>query len=189
MGFGHCTINRPALAKELGIDVTTLDAAMDKCRMGGFARVWRVDDMGNFAKVQLSTSKKNKDSNAYESDFQSYVSFVGNAYNLLKSLMTDANGGYEDVNGRQIYVFTHGITVQITNANATTTYIKDKNATYHNYAVFSFAPFEASGTPAAPSKGGKVTTAATAKKPAKKPAKKAGKPVDVEAEDDDELPF
>ena len=50
------------------------------------ATFWKVqEDKGTYATVSLSTSKKDKDKNWHNSNW-SYVRFVGNAYDDLKSL-------------------------------------------------------------------------------------------------------
>ena len=46
-----------------------------------FVKIWKVTDKGNYAEVECSTSKKNRDTGKYEVDFSSkYVRFVGSAY-------------------------------------------------------------------------------------------------------------
>ena len=48
---------------------------------GQFMKIWEVVDKDNYAEVSVSSSKKNKKTNEYETDFSSkYVRFVGNAY-------------------------------------------------------------------------------------------------------------
>ena len=47
---------------------------------GQFMKIWEVADKGNYAEVSMSSSKKNKQTGEYETDFSSkYVRFVGNA--------------------------------------------------------------------------------------------------------------
>lgn len=48
---------------------------------GQFMKIWEVVDKGGYAEVSISSSKKNKQTNEYETDFSSkYVRFVGKAY-------------------------------------------------------------------------------------------------------------
>jgi hypothetical protein len=47
---------------------------------GQFMKIWEVADKGSYAEVSMSSSKKNKQTGEYETDFSSkYVRFVGNA--------------------------------------------------------------------------------------------------------------
>lgn len=77
--------------------------------------------MGNFTKVQLSISKKNKETGNYETDFSGFVNFVGHAHNKAAKI-------------------NEGDRVKIGNCDVTTKYNKDKKITYTNYAVFDFEP-------------------------------------------------
>lgn len=48
-------------------------------RANSFAKVWAVESTKpNITKVRLSTSRKNKQTGQYETDFSGYCSFVGN---------------------------------------------------------------------------------------------------------------
>lgn len=47
---------------------------------GQFMKIWEVADKGSYTEVSMSSSKKNKQTGEYETDFSSkYVRFVGNA--------------------------------------------------------------------------------------------------------------
>lgn len=49
---------------------------------GSYLTIWEVEDKSNYAVVSVSSSKKNKNSGVYETDFScKYVRFVGEAYN------------------------------------------------------------------------------------------------------------
>jgi hypothetical protein len=50
--------------------------------IGNYARIKKVEDKGNYADCQLVVSKKNKNTNQYETTFMGYVRFVGKAFNL-----------------------------------------------------------------------------------------------------------
>lgn len=46
-----------------------------------YVKIWKVTEKGNYAEVECSTSKKNRQTGKYEVDFSSkYVRFVGDAY-------------------------------------------------------------------------------------------------------------
>ena len=88
---------------------------------GRFARVWRVDDKGNYAVCQLSTSKKNKDTEQYEVDFQDgFVKFVADAHKKITSV---------DISDK-------GIPIKISSCDVTNKFDKEKNKIYVNYTVF-----------------------------------------------------
>ena len=49
-------------------------------RTGAYATIWEVQPVSEtMTKVRLSTSKKNKQTNEYETDFSGFVAFVGAA--------------------------------------------------------------------------------------------------------------
>lgn len=49
-------------------------------RTGSYATVWSAEQTrGNSVKVRLSTSRKNKQTNQYETDFSGFVYFCGSA--------------------------------------------------------------------------------------------------------------
>lgn len=85
-----------------------------------FVKVWEVENKGNYHIVSLSTSKKNKDTNEYETDFSSkFVRFIGTAHTLASDLKK-------------------GDTIKIGSCEVTNKYDKEKNTTYTNYLVYSF---------------------------------------------------
>lgn len=130
---------------------------------GGFVRVWSVEDKGNYSLVKLSSSKKRRDGEGYETDFQDgFVRFIGSAHEKAKEL----NPGEK------------GVTIQLTSCEATTPLDPKTNKVYHNYAVFAFNIPEDDGSKSAAKS--KKTSAKTNSKSKKK----------AESDDDDgELPF
>lgn len=49
--------------------------------VGSYLKIWGVNDKGNYAEVECSSSKKNKQTEKYETDFSSkFVRFIGEAY-------------------------------------------------------------------------------------------------------------
>jgi hypothetical protein len=76
-----------------------------------YAKIWEVVDKGNYAEVSISSSKKNKLTQNYETDFScKFVRFVGNAYKQRpmqgqKIKLTDcAVTNVYEKNGRKEYL-------------------------------------------------------------------------------------
>lgn len=133
---------------------------------GSWATVWATEDKGNFTQVELSTSRKRKDTDEYETDFSSkFVRFIGTAHQEAEKLK-------------------RGDRIKLANCGVTTSYDKENKRSYTNFLVFAIELPEEDGT-AAPKK-----TAATAKPAAKSAsaAKKKAAPAASEDEDEDDLP-
>ena len=104
-------------------------------RTGAFATVWSVEPgKGNFTKVRLSTSRKDKESGEYVQDFSGFCMFIGTANAAASSLHTRDR-------------------IKLGDVDVTTTYNKETNKEYVNYRVFSFEP-AASDHPAQAGAGG-----------------------------------
>lgn len=100
---------------------------------GSFAKIWEFTDKGNYGVVSMSTSKKNKDTGAYDTDFQhKFVSVVGKAYEFAKTLSIPKSGA----------------SVKITNCAVTNKYDAEKGVTYWNCAVFGMEDANSNGGPA-----------------------------------------
>ena len=85
-----------------------------------FVKVWEIENKGNYHIVSLSTSKKNKDTGEYETDFSNkFVRFIGTAHTLAMDLKK-------------------GDAIKLGNCEVTNRYDKEKNTTYTNYLVYSF---------------------------------------------------
>lgn len=92
-------------------------------RVDAYAKVWRVEDKGNYSTAQVSISRKNKETNAYETEFQNnFVRLVGNAHEMAKSIQEVAGG----------------TTIKITSCDVTNKYDKEKNKEYTNFVIFGF---------------------------------------------------
>ena len=130
---------------------------------GGYARVWKVEDKGNYSVCEVSTSRKKQGSDRdYEVDFQnSYVRFVGKAHDAIQRLAVGEKG----------------ISIQITSCDVTNKYDKSKDKVYTNYVVFDFL-LVGNDKPAQDEKPSKAS---------KKSAK--SKPSEPVEEDEDDLPF
>lgn len=132
---------------------------------GTFAKIWEFTDKGKYGVVNLSTSKKNKDTGVYETDFQhKFVSVVGQAYEFAKGLTIPQNGA----------------SVKIGSCATTNKYDGEKKVTYWNCTVFGLedASFNGNG-------GNSASSVATSK------AKKTAPASDMAMLDDDDvqLPF
>lgn len=96
-------------------------------RQGSYATIWSVEDKGNWSNVRLSTSRKNKQTDAYEQDFGGFVRFIGDAHKNAGSLAERDRIKFGEV--------------EVTN-----TYNKEKNVTYTNVACFTFEKAESNAS-------------------------------------------
>lgn len=165
MGLRQADINREKLAKILNVSVDAVNSALEQTKVGGFARIWEIEDKGNYSVAKISTSKKRKDGDGYETDFQDgFVRFIGSAHEKSKTLA----------------VTEKGVAIQITSCEVTTPYNTETKKGYTNFAVFAFNIPEGNEN-SSTTKGSKKSTAKTSKAKTKKVAE-----VD---EQEDELPF
>ena len=89
-------------------------------RNGAWATVWEVKNgAGNYTDVRLSTSKKNKQTDQYETDFSGFVRLVGEAHTNAAALHEKSR-------------------IKIGDCDVTNRYSKEKQETYTNFVVFSF---------------------------------------------------
>ena len=96
-----------------------------------FATVWKVEaGKGNFVKVQLSTSRKNKDGK-YDTDFSGIATFIGEAKKKAESLKERDR-------------------IKLLTVSVTNQYDKEKKTTYVNYNVFDFEVIEVPEKPEKP---------------------------------------
>ncbi|MDD5021848.1 MAG: hypothetical protein PHR82_06965 [Endomicrobiaceae bacterium] len=136
-------------------------------RQGGSATVWEVVRSGDkFTKARVSTSRKNKQTDQYETDFSGFVSFVGAAHQKA--------GEFQD-----------RTRIKILNCDVTNDYNKEEKREYTNYTIFDFELADGSGS------AGDSKPAPTAPQKAKTQKKSTPKPpIDVDDEDEsEELPF
>lgn len=62
--------------------------------VGRYAKIWKVDDKGNYATCNMSVGKRDPETKVYVNDFKDgYVSFVGAAYNKIKGETIDEKKG------------------------------------------------------------------------------------------------
>lgn len=89
-------------------------------RQGAYAHVWKVEDKGNYHVAQISISRKNKETNQYETEWQdSFVRLVGTAHQQIKTMDISRN-------------------VKIGSCDVTNKYDANKKTTYTNYVIFNF---------------------------------------------------
>ena len=101
-------------------------------RAGGFyAKVWEIKmyPSGKAAKVRISTSKKNKQTDQYEDDFGGYAMFAGQAFAKLNTISEKSR-------------------IKVTDFEVTNKYDKEKNTTAFNVTVWDFEPADGAAKPA-----------------------------------------
>lgn len=87
---------------------------------GKYAHIWKLENKGNYHVAEMSTSKKNKETEQYETDWANkFVRLVGTAHTQVDQLDISRN-------------------VKIGPCEVTNRYDKDKNTTYTNYVIFGF---------------------------------------------------
>lgn len=134
---------------------------------GAYARIWSVDDEGNYSTANISVSKKNQDTGNYDLEFShGYVRLVGWAHEKAKKLDLPNReqfkaGGYK------------GVPIQILSCDVSNKYDPKKKTVYTNYVVFGFEVQE-----------GTQTTTEEQEQKAEMSKKKI-----EDQEDDDDLPF
>jgi len=94
-------------------------------REGAWATVWEVkkNPSGRSFNVNLSTSKKDRDTGEYETDWSGYAMFAGDA---AKKAATLKRGDRIKLNGCEV----------------TTKYVKEQEKKYTNYTVWDYEPSE-----------------------------------------------
>lgn len=89
-------------------------------RAGAYAKVWEVKaGNGNYTDARISISKKNRQTEQYETDFSGFVRLIGNAHQKAGSIK-------------------EGSRIKLGDCEVTNSYNKEKKITYTNYAVFDF---------------------------------------------------
>ena len=108
---------------------------------GAYVKVWKIERFEKYTKVQGSTSKKNKETDTYETDWNGYFNCVGQAH-------------------AEIAKFKEGDRIKVEEFDITNKYDKEKKVTYTNYSVFKIsdannnaAPAQAKEAPDAPVQG------------------------------------
>lgn len=152
-------------------------------REGAFATVWEItDERDNFAKVRISTSRKDKKTDEYVTDFSGFVSLVGNAFKNLDTIRDELENNER-------------CRIKIGACDVSNRYDKDAGREYVNFTMFDFElssgkqSDEGGGSKSDGKKGAKKSTKSTAKSTGKKKA--APPPLEDEdgEEGEEDLPF
>ena len=93
---------------------------------GFWAKVWDIQDKGKFTTLKIATSKKINDE--WTKDFDGYVRAIGHAHNKSKEINV-------------------GDSIHVTNFELTNNYVKEKNITYTNVAIFEIDEVKSSNQP------------------------------------------
>ena len=88
-------------------------------RTGSYAKVWEIKPNANYTDVRLSTSKKRKDGNGYDTDFSGFVRLIGDAHTKAATIQ-------------------EGSRIKIGDISATQTWNKEKQKQYTNFQMYSF---------------------------------------------------
>lgn len=93
-------------------------------RQGAYAKIWRIEDKGNYSVAQVSISRKKKDSDEYVTEFQhNFVRLVGNAHTAIQGVTIPEKGG---------------LSIQITSCDVTNKWVAEKQKEYINFVIFGF---------------------------------------------------
>ena len=89
-------------------------------RNGSYATIWEIKKgTGNYTDVRISTSRKDKQTDEYVTDFSGFVRLIGDAHKNAGSLGEKSR-------------------IKIGDCAVTNSYDKEKKVTYTNFQVFSF---------------------------------------------------
>ena len=149
-------------------------------RQGAFARVWSVNDEGKYSTVNLSISRKNKETGNYDIEFtDGYVRFIGTAHESIKELDLPTRDEFD----AKIH---KGATIKISSCDVNTHYDSKTKKSYTNYLVFGFEipedNFSGNNKQSGNAKGGKSATKGKLKT-------KASPKVEDNEEEDEDYPF
>ena len=90
-------------------------------RTKNFCTVWEVESISDTnTKARISSSRKNKQTGEYETDFSGFVNFIGTAAAKKAIGLKERDR------------------IRLGDIDVTTKYDKEKKVTYTNYKVFSF---------------------------------------------------
>ena len=89
-------------------------------RTNCYATIWKIEPKEKFTKVQASTSKKDKTTGNYETDWSGFINFVGQAHT-------------------EIVKYKEKDRIKIEEFEVTNKYDKEKKVTYTNYSVFKIS--------------------------------------------------
>lgn len=90
-------------------------------RNGSYIKIWEVEDKGKYSLATISISRKNKETNAYETEFQEkFVKLVSSAHKAVQGVEIPKSG----------------LSAQIKACDVTNTYNAEKKQKYYNFVIF-----------------------------------------------------
>ena len=100
---------------------------------GSYVKIWEVEDKGKYSIANISVSRKNKETDKYETEFQEkFVKLVSNAHKAVAGTEIPKNG----------------LSMRIKSCDVTNKYDTEKKKTYYNFVVFEFEENNAPSTKA-----------------------------------------
>lgn len=114
--------------------------------VGGYAKMWSIKFNQKYADVRISISRKNKQTNEYETEFARYVRFIGHAYQRLCNIYptlnfvqtTNQNGDVICEAPKNNGGKANPPTIRLRNVDVTNKYDKEKKTEYVNCLVYEF---------------------------------------------------
>lgn len=98
-------------------------------RSGSYATIWEVIPTSDVqTRARLSTSKKNRQTGEYETDFSHYVSFFGTETAKKAALLKERDR------------------IRLGDVDVNTKYDREKNTTYYNFNIYSFEDMSGGAT-------------------------------------------
>jgi len=102
-------------------------------RINTYAKCWQIEPgKGNFTRVRMSVSRKNRDTGEYEQDFSGFVMMIGNAHAKSQRLK-------------------EGDRIKLLEVDVSNRYDKERNREYIDYKCFDFEFADDSPAPRAQS--------------------------------------
>lgn len=144
-------------------------------REGAFATVWEIKNQGdNFTKIRVSTSRKDKRTDEYVTDFSGFVSLIGDAHKNIGLIESALNGSDH-------------CRIKFGACDVSNRYDKEAGREFTNFTLFAFEMADGV-TSSGDDKQAPAKTAPKAQKKAK-PVPQLEDDSDSDGEGDDELPF
>lgn len=101
-------------------------------RNGCYANIWELKPSTNYTDARVSTSRRVKDTGAYENDFSGFVRFIGTAHRDIQNYPSTPTGSGPIVR------------LKLDEVSATQTYNKEKQRTYTGFQCYAFSPIDSS---------------------------------------------
>lgn len=102
-------------------------------RQGSFATIWQIEPVKDtITKAKITTSKKNKNTGEYETDFSGFVTFLGTAVASKAAKLKEKNR------------------IKLEEVDVTRKWDKEKQKEYINFNVFAFEMADSKATSSPP---------------------------------------